>query len=65
MRPSNYLAIFLIGVVVGYVSSFPFMGDHPTPRVKITSPEPVLEPTPTQEEINERVTKALRLNPPL
>jgi len=26
---------------------------------------PRLEPTPSQEEINERVTKALRLNPPL
>lgn len=29
------------------------------------TPEPRLEPTPSQEEINERVTKALRLNPPL
>jgi len=26
---------------------------------------PLLEPTPTQEEINERVAKALHLNPPI
>lgn len=65
MKPSNYLIIFVIGVVVGYLSHFPIIvDDQPTPRIGITH-EPVLEPTPTQEEINERVTKALRLNPPL
>ncbi len=29
------------------------------------TPPVILEPTPSQDEINERVTKALRLNPPL
>lgn len=61
--PWQLLLILAIGLVIGISLNTRVVVNHPADATP--TPTPLLEPTPTQEEINERVTKALHLNPPL